>query len=175
VGPRAESGASLVEFAIVLPVLACFLLGIFTGGIALNQKAAVTNGVREGSRYGATLPVKSSSCSSGSQTLTCWLSNVADVTVASSEGSLEPGVAGRQLCVAYVYPAGTGADDQTMKLERSSAGESVTTGSSCFSDGRPSNQRRVQVSGQRKGSIQFFFGTLNPNLGTTSVAKFEGT
>ena len=95
------------------------------------------------------------------------------MTVSSSEGALQPGVSGREICVAYVYPAGTAANDQTMKLERSAAGETVTTGSPCFTDGRPSNERRVQVSGLRKGSIQFFFGTLNPSLGTQSVAKFE--
>ena len=70
---RAETGASVVEFALVLPLLVCLLLGIFTGGIALNQKAAVSSGVREGSlrRH---LARGEPSCTSGPQTMACWLS-----------------------------------------------------------------------------------------------------
>jgi hypothetical protein len=170
--PR-ESGASLVEFALILPLLVCLLLGMLTGGIALNKKAAVTSGVREGSRYGATLPIASSSCPSGSQTMTCWLTEVADVTETASEGALDSGEPARQICVAYVYPAGSAADDRTTKLVRSSSGDNVTTGSACFSDGRPSGERRVQVQGSRRGTIEFFFATVNPTLGTTSVTKFE--
>ena len=41
------------------------LLGMVTAGLAYNKKLAITNGVREGSRYGATLSVASSLCSSG--------------------------------------------------------------------------------------------------------------
>ena len=163
----------MVEFALVLPLLVCLLLGIFTGGIALNQKAAVSSGVREGSRYGATLPVASSSCTSGSQTMACWLSEVADVTVEASEDALDTGAPDMEVCIAYVHPAGTDATDRTTRLVRTSSGDSVTTGSTCFSDGRPSDERRVQVAGSRRGSIEFFFGTATPTLATDSVTKFE--
>jgi Flp pilus assembly protein TadG len=45
-----------VEFALVLPILMCLLLGMLTAGFALSQKNSVTNAVREGARLGATLP-----------------------------------------------------------------------------------------------------------------------
>src|SRR5258708_10200705 len=81
-----DRGVALVEFVFVLPVLMMILLGMFTGGLAWNRKLAVTNGVREGSRFGATLSVASSTCTSGtSGTVDCWLSEVADVTQSSSE------------------------------------------------------------------------------------------
>ena len=54
---RDDHGAATVEFALTLPLLMCLILGVITGGITLNQKIAVTNGVREGSRFGATLSV----------------------------------------------------------------------------------------------------------------------
>src|SRR3954464_8362493 len=101
-----ERGSAMVEFSITLPLLMCVLLGIFTGGFTFNQKLAVTNGVREGSRFGATLPM-SASCGSGVGTMTCWLTAVANVTEQASEGDLGPSAPQREICVAYVYPAGS--------------------------------------------------------------------
>jgi Flp pilus assembly protein TadG len=43
-----------IEFAIVLPILLMFLLGILAVGIAYNNVMGIANGVREGSRFGAT-------------------------------------------------------------------------------------------------------------------------
>lgn len=51
-----DRGASMVEFALILPVLAMLLLGIVTGGLALGTKNSMTNAVREATRFGATLP-----------------------------------------------------------------------------------------------------------------------
>jgi len=51
-----ESGASLVEFALIVPVLVMILLGTITGGFALATKNSMTNSVREGARLGATMP-----------------------------------------------------------------------------------------------------------------------
>ena len=168
-----EDGASIVEFALIFPVLVCLLLGMFTGGIAFNQKLALTSGVREGSRYGATLPVSSTSCTAGSKTLACWLTKVAEVATAASEGELDSTVAGHQLCVAYVYPAGTIATDRSTKLVRTSSGDTISTGGRCFDDGRGDDERRVQVAESRPGRIEYFFGTATPLLSSDSVTKFE--
>jgi hypothetical protein len=45
-----------VEFALVLPLLVMLMLGIVTFGHAFDDKLSLTNGVREGSRFGASLP-----------------------------------------------------------------------------------------------------------------------
>ena len=45
--PR-ESGQSLLEFAIVLPILLALLVGIFEFGVAWNRKQVLTNAAREG-------------------------------------------------------------------------------------------------------------------------------
>lgn len=46
-------GQSLVEFALVLPVLLLVLMGIFQFGIALNQYLVLTNAVNAGARAAA--------------------------------------------------------------------------------------------------------------------------
>src|SRR5262249_34614720 len=49
---RSESGASAVEFALLLPVLMMILFGIIEFGFALYQQAVLTNASREGARLG---------------------------------------------------------------------------------------------------------------------------
>lgn len=52
---RRDSGQSLLEFAIVLPILLALLVGIFEFGVAWNRKQVLTNAAREGARL-AVLP-----------------------------------------------------------------------------------------------------------------------
>ena len=54
-GRASEQGAALVEFSLVLPIVASLLLGLVSGGIAYNKKIALTDAVRGATRYGATL------------------------------------------------------------------------------------------------------------------------
>jgi Flp pilus assembly protein TadG len=49
---RSNSGQALVEFALILPILIIIILGIADFGIALYDKAMVTNASREGARAG---------------------------------------------------------------------------------------------------------------------------
>jgi len=50
--PNHQSGQSVVEFALVLPLLLIILFGIIEFGICLYDKAIVTNASREGARHG---------------------------------------------------------------------------------------------------------------------------
>jgi Flp pilus assembly protein TadG len=47
-----QSGAALVEFAIVLPVLLVLIFGILEFSVMLYDKAMITNASREGARTG---------------------------------------------------------------------------------------------------------------------------
>jgi len=47
-----ESGATLVEFALILPVLALLVFGVIEFGYNFNNYIAVRQGVREGARQG---------------------------------------------------------------------------------------------------------------------------
>ena len=49
---RDESGGSLIEFAIIAPLLFVILFGIIEFGILLYDKAMITNASREGARAG---------------------------------------------------------------------------------------------------------------------------
>ena len=49
---RSESGASAVEFALLLPVLMMILFGITEFGLALYRQSILTNASREGARLG---------------------------------------------------------------------------------------------------------------------------
>jgi Flp pilus assembly protein TadG len=48
-----ERGASLVEFAFVVPLLTLFLFGIVQFGIAYDKQQSVNSASREGARLGA--------------------------------------------------------------------------------------------------------------------------
>jgi Flp pilus assembly protein TadG len=49
-----ESGQTLAEFALVVPLLLLLVFGTIEFGRVLNAYIVVTNGAREGARYGAT-------------------------------------------------------------------------------------------------------------------------
>jgi Flp pilus assembly protein TadG len=49
-----ERGVSAVEFALVLPLLLALMLGIITAGLGYNNVLGLSDGVREGARFGAT-------------------------------------------------------------------------------------------------------------------------
>ncbi len=52
---REQRGQTMVEFAIVLPILLMLILGIAQLGLTFNNYLALTDGVRAGARYGAVL------------------------------------------------------------------------------------------------------------------------
>jgi Flp pilus assembly protein TadG len=51
-----DSGAAVVEFAIILPILVLLLFGIVEFSVAYNRSQAISAAAREGARYGS-LPV----------------------------------------------------------------------------------------------------------------------
>ncbi len=59
-GARRDAGQSLVELAIVLPILLALLVGIFEMGRAWNVYQVITNAAREGARS-AVIPTNSES------------------------------------------------------------------------------------------------------------------
>lgn len=170
-GDARQRGSALIEFAVVLPILLALLVGIVTSGAALNRSNSLNNAARETARFGATLPADN---------LTWWLNEVADVAVDSATGDLADGTDGRYVCVAFVYPDGTVpadssiGEDHTVRLEVDSAGtKSITTGAACYSDGRPGEERRVQVVAERNTDLEFFFFDRTVLLDGVSTARYE--
>lgn len=165
---RSERGSALVEAAFVTPLLIMLLVGTVTASMAYSQHTSLQTASREASRYAASLPV--------SGNLDSWLRNVLDVARNAAAGDLDPNVAGQYICVAYVYPAGTAVNDRTTRLIQSVGVTGVPLASPaarCFDDGRPDNERRVQVVTQRAATIQAVMFSADVNLSSPSVAKFE--
>jgi Flp pilus assembly protein TadG len=168
---RTERGAAFVEMALIAPVLFALLLGIVTAGMTYSRKISLDTAARDASRYAATLPV------SNYPNLNAWLAATASVAQQSATSDLNTGVAGRSICVAYVYPTGSTANDQTTMLVRTDAGDTYTTGSSatCFADGQPAATRRVQVALARQTSIEAIIYTSTFTLSSQGLTRFEAS
>ena len=161
IGSSRERGAALVEMALVLPLLLMLLLGIVSAGIAYNHQLSLTHAAREAGRYGATLPVEPD--------IGSWLAAVEARAVEAATGSL--GAGNPSVCVAYVHPNGAVPSDQTAKIENGL----VTSGSgaTCFDDGRPNDERRVQVRVERDVDFNALVFQTILRLDSEGVNRFE--
>jgi Flp pilus assembly protein TadG len=93
---RDERGASLVEFALVAPILCLLLFGMITGGLSVSHKLDLSTAAREAARYAATLPDNQYAGGDG----TDWASAVAGEATNAAGGALD--VSGATICVALV-------------------------------------------------------------------------
>lgn len=159
---RGSRGAALIEFALILPLLLMLLVGIVSAGVAYNHQLGLTHAAREAGRYGATLPVTNFG------SLNQWLDEVAARAVDEATGSLGAGVDGHFVCVAYVFPDGG-------QVERRVDNEGVIThsGGDCFSDDRPSEERRVQVRVRRDSEFSVVFFSTTVTLGSEATNRYE--
>lgn len=160
-GRRDDAGASLVEFALILPLFFTLMLGMFTGGLAYSRRLSITDASREGARYGATLPL------SAEATTDAWLARVAAVAVASSDGEVDASQTTRLVCVSYVPVSGTA---RRFQLVGTASG--VASDGTCFTDGR-SNEARVQVVAERTSTLELLVTARDLRLNAQSVARFE--
>jgi hypothetical protein len=173
---RDEGGASLVEFALVLPIFLMLVFGLVSAGIAYNHDISLTHAAREAGRYAATLPVSGNFAS-----LDLWLDDVAARVVADATGSLDPGAPGLLICVAYVYkptPPGSSAPlDQTMSRTVIDSGPPAYTDQPCLTgaeaDNRPELERRVQVRVERQADFSVIFWSTDVTLRSSGVSRYE--
>ena len=152
----------------VTALLMMLLVGTVTAAVAYSQKTSLQTAAREATRFGATLPVNGD--------MTLWLSRVTEVARSAANGELGPSVPGQRICVAYVYPNGTAANDRnTRLLQQGGVVGPPTHGSTskCFDDGRPDDERRVQVSVGREATIQAVVFSKEVGLNSRSSARFE--
>lgn len=86
-----ERGQTLVEFALVLPLLLLVIFGITQFGLALNSVNDETHLANEAARYASV-----NYNPGGAQSLLAWVKSQADTTIGSSGG---------QICISF--PNGT--------------------------------------------------------------------
>lgn len=155
----AESGASLVEFAFLLPLLAMLLLGTITGGITISRDNSVKNAVREGTRFGAVNPL------GDPVDVDNYLTQVIQQAENGATGDLDDGVEGKRICAAFVDATGT-----ITRREKTNSG-STTSSTLCFADGR--TDQRIQVEAERRSEIEAILYTGNITLKSRSVTRYE--
>lgn len=161
-----QRGAQLIEFALILPILLSLLFGIVTGGVAFSHNLSIDNAARETARYAATLPVNGD--------LPGWLNQVADVAISTATATLEDGVAGRVVCAAYVFPDGALVNDRTLRVVEDAAGVRTISNQPCLAtDGRPNDERRVQITVERETDLIVFYFSRTLTLSGQSVALYE--
>lgn len=182
---RDESGAALLEFALIFPIFMTLVLGMFSGGISYNRKIGMTNAVAEASRYGATLAPSTLTPPPLSSGIDEWVRKVVAAVRQNADGDLDQGVDGRRICVAYVHPAAD-ADPATPHNQLSHMDVMTTsdttpflsvpdTPARCFDDGRPDSERRVQIEVRRNSPIDALFFSYDLTLTARSVTRFEAT
>ena len=163
---EADRGAALVESALILMLVSALLVGTVTSALAYGRSTSLQTAVREASRFGATLPVEGD--------LDGWLGDVLAVARAAAVGDLDAGVEGQHICVAYVYPDGTDVNDRTKRLTETLGVTGATeTGLDCYADGRPDDERRVQVVVERLSTIQAVFFSVDITLDAPAAARYE--
>jgi hypothetical protein len=159
---NAERGAAMVELALSISILLMLLVGTITAALAFSANNSVENAAREGSRYGATLPIDSISFAT-------WAGDVRTVTRAAAQGDLDTTVPGQFICVALVDGVG-GVTDQWL----TDTGGVVATGNGeCFSDGRPDGELRVQVVTEREATIQAVLFSMDVTISAPAGARYE--
>ena len=141
-------GATLVEFALVVPLLMSILLGIFTGGVAYFQKLTLAEAVREGARYGAAYLT-----GTGAGELAAWESAV-KARVSETAGGV---VSSSDVCAKLVQA--------TARLD---CGLADPPGASA-----ETTVRLVKVSVVKNAKLEFFFFKMTRSITAQIVARYE--
>ena len=162
-----ERGASLVEFAIIMPLLFMLIIGMITGGLTLSRQNSVENAVREGTRFGAVNP---------NTNLTTYLQQVLAQVESAATGDLGDGVPEKQICVAFIDASVVNLTPSTSQSGVTSLRKSGSTPASakqaCFQDNR-TNEARVQVKAHRESEIEGVFWSMSVDLDSQSVTRYE--
>lgn len=83
---RRERGNSLVEMAVIAPLLVLLLTGVVDFGRAFNVYIVITNAAREGARYGARFPDRSDEIREAVK----WEAAATGVTLTDSDIAIDP-------------------------------------------------------------------------------------
>lgn len=107
-----QNGQSLVETALVVPLLMLLLVGVVDLGRAMFTKMALANASREGARYGSHYPAHKAGVIVAVETDLA--ANGVDIdpmlvvlTLTPDPTSVTPAVSGEEIAVALVYPFDT--------------------------------------------------------------------
>lgn len=166
-GGGRQHGASLVEFALLAPVLFLILLGTITGGLSLSRQNSVKNAVREATRFGAVLP--------NFDDTTANLNALYAQVVSAATGDLDVGVDDREICVALID------DDNSWEYQlygatatpASPSASALATCQEGFDASVGSNTQRIWVRAHRTSEVQAILYADDWDLDARSLARYE--
>ena len=169
---RGERGASMVEFALIMPVFMILIFGGITASLVYQDRSAVVNAVREGSRFGATLPYAqcdtTSNCTAGGSARN-WAQLVQYATQKRSEGALSLS----QICVALVTGSTGSIYTHTGGVYTTGTTSTFPT-TGCFDDGNAYTETRVHVAAIKDGEkINLVFHAFPLSLTSKSISRYE--
>jgi hypothetical protein len=145
-------GATLVEFALLAPLLFALLLGTITAGIALSARNSMENAVREGARFGATLPEADG-----------WAAAVQGRVVELAGGD----IGSADVCVALVQKVGT------LETVRRSTACALPAGAEPVATDVPPGQCAVKVWARTSRGLNVIFFNRSVTLDASSVNRYE--
>lgn len=165
VGRGAERGATLVEFALVFPLLVMLIVGMVTAGTAYDRKLQITHATREGARFAAT--VAPSQVFANGDT---WANNVRDLVLERAAGDL----VSSQVCVSLVEGNPGTVYAGSASYSTAGAGTPCIAGQPYPEFGGTDTGLRVQVTASRDGSIQLImFPDVTFTMSARATAKSE--
>ena len=147
---RGDKGVALVEFAIVAPLVFMLILGSITAGVSLSRKNSMTNAVREGSRFGATLSNDGA-----------WANDVRDRVLDLAAGDLTSA----QVCVKLVQAPATEIAASSCPTELAGLEPDVT--------GVTAGECAVLVWARRTSKIEAIVYSDNVTLDSRSISRYE--
>ena len=157
--PRKEdSGASAVEFALLLPLLVVLIFGILFGGLLLNQQLSVTQSAREGARFAATLPID------GAAPDSTWFDLVRDRAVRGSAGTLS---VDETICIWFIPAVGAVIPDS------GNAGLGCPTNAPGDVGGSDDGDR-VVVFAEQPAVLELVIYSFDTAVRARAVARHEG-
>lgn len=170
-----ERGASLVEFALILPVFVVMIFGMITGGIALSQQNSVKNAVREATRFGAVIQ----NFPDSTETNPAEITDLYDQVVNAATGDLSVDVPGREICVALIDESNKWwwalyTNSNTPIRGNEQALPSVN--SACaegFDSTVGADTQRIWVRAERKSEIDGIFFQVPVTLDSRSLSRYE--
>lgn len=150
---RQDRGTSLVEFALIAPLLFALLLGMITGGLALSEKNSMENAVREAARFGATLDEG-----------TGWATAVRARAVELSGGDLTDA----DLCVEMIRK-----DDAVTETSRQSSTCTLPAAAEPAATNVPVGQCAVKVWARRTSGLNVIFFSRDVTLDAANINRYE--
>jgi Flp pilus assembly pilin Flp len=161
---RDDDGAAAVEFTLLLVPFLVLCFGLISGGIVLNDKMSLTQGVREAARYGATFPYTPSGSPPGAGETT-FLTTIRSTAQGDSYGQIGTDAA------TYCVGLRRASDSSNYRLDNNETNAVAGTcpGAPVLSPGY------LVVIAYKPASFDFIVDRLTLNLRSLSVARYEGT